>query len=166
VGDYPFTTLKPQLGVVSQKGQELVMADIPGLIKGAAAGVGIGDRFLGHIERCRVLVHLVDGTLESPTQSYRDVRRELALYGAGLEDKHEIVALNKVDQLDAKTRTRRVQALSRAIGKPVYPISGAARTGVGALLDQLLEAVQPAPIVEEAAAEGAVVEEAAAWSPL
>jgi GTP-binding protein len=102
------------------------------------------------------LVHLVDGTAPSPTQNYRDVRRELALYGAGLEEKREIVALSKVDQLDEKTCARRVQALSRAIGKPVYTVSGATHAGIAALLDQLLEASIPVPVLEPARQ----------WSPL
>jgi GTP-binding protein len=157
VGDYAFTTLKPQLGVVSHRGRELVLADIPGLIKGAAEGVGIGDRFLGHIERCRVLVHLVDGTADSPTRAYRTVRRELEKYGAGLEDKPEIVALNKIDALEPAAAKRRLAALSQAIGKPVLPLSGAARTGLEPILDALFAAAgrdAPAPA------------QAAAWSPL
>ena len=97
VGNYAFTTLKPQLGVVAHKGQELVMADIPGLIAGAADGVGIGDRFLGHIERCRVLLHLVDASQPGPVDQWRVVREELAAYGGGLENKPEILALSKVD---------------------------------------------------------------------
>jgi len=156
VGDYPFTTLKPQLGVVRHKAREFVLADIPGLIKGAADGVGIGDRFLGHIERCRVLLHLVDGTAESPTKAYRTVRRELELYGAGLEDKPEIVALSKVDTMDEAARKRRQQALSKAIGKPVYLLSAATGEGLEPVLDMLIETVGRA----------APVETETAWSPL
>src|ERR671920_2139721 len=96
IGDYPFTTLHPQLGVVRPKGREFVVADIPGLIEGAAEGAGIGDRFLGHIERCRVLLHLVDGSSEDPIEAWRIVRAELDSYGAGLEGKTEVVALTKV----------------------------------------------------------------------
>lgn len=156
VGDYPFTTLKPQLGVVRHKSREFVLADIPGLIKGAAEGIGIGDRFLGHIERCRVLLHLVDGMAESPTKAYRTVRRELELYGAGLEDKPEIVALSKVDTLDEAARKRRQQALSKAIGKPVHLLCAPTGEGLEAVLDQLIEAVgRTAP--EETETE---------WSPL
>ena len=156
VGDYPFTTLKPQLGVVRHKAREFVLADIPGLIKGAADGVGIGDRFLGHIERCRVLLHLVDGAAESPTKAYRTVRRELEMYGEGLEDKPEIVALSKVDTLDEAARKRRQQALSKAIGKPVYLLSAATGEGLEPVLDMLIETVGRA----------APVETETAWSPL
>src|SRR3954463_15550522 len=100
VGDYPFTTLRPQLGVVRHKGREFVIADIPGLIEGAAEGAGIGDRFLGHVERPRVLLHLVDAASEDPIEAGRVVRSELESYGAGLADKPELLALTKSDLLD------------------------------------------------------------------
>ena len=100
VGDYPFTTLHPKLGVVRHKGVEFVLADIPGLIEGAAEGAGIGDRFLGHVERSRVLLHLVDANVEDVADAYRTVRDELEAYGAGLADKPEVVALNKADTID------------------------------------------------------------------
>jgi GTPase len=144
VGDYPFTTLKPQLGVLSHKGRELVIADIPGLIRGAAEGVGIGDRFLGHIERCRVLLHLVDGASESPTAAYRTVRRELEDYGADLEDKPEIVVLTKADLMAPGQASRRRAALEKAIGKPVMLLSSATRQGLEPVLDALLDAALPA----------------------
>src|SRR5215213_10712810 len=99
IADYPFTTLHPQLGVVESDGREFVLADIPGLIEGAHEGSGLGDRFLGHIERCRVLLHLIDGTGEHAGEAYKTVRAELEAYGQGLEDKHEIVALTKIDAL-------------------------------------------------------------------
>ena len=153
VGDYPFTTLKPQLGVLSHKGRELVIADIPGLIRGAAEGVGIGDRFLGHIERCRILLHLVDGTAESPTATYRTVRHELADYGGGLEDKPELVALTKTDLLTPAQISRRKAALEKAIGKPVFVISSATRMGLEPLLDALMAASGEKP-------------ETGSWSPL
>jgi GTPase len=155
VGAYPFTTLKPQLGVIRHKAREVVIADIPGIIKGAAEGVGIGDRFLGHIERCRVLVHLVDGGVDSPTKAYRTVRQELDNYDAGLEDKHEIVVLNKVDTLDRATAERRRRALEKAIGKPVLMMSSATRFGLEAVLDKLIEI-----------AGRTVSEEDSAWSPV
>src|SRR3569832_108425 len=100
VGDYPFTTLRPQLGVVRHKGREFVLADIPGLIEGAADGAGIGDRFLGHVERTRLLLHLVAADNEDVAAAYRTVREELESYGAGLADKPEVIALNKVDTID------------------------------------------------------------------
>ena len=101
IADYPFTTLSPQLGVVEVDGREFVLADIPGLIEGAHEGVGLGDRFLGHVERCRVLLHLVDGTGGDAGAAYRTVRAEIAAYGKGLADKPEIVALSKADALGA-----------------------------------------------------------------
>lgn len=156
VGDYPFTTLKPQLGVVRHKGREFVLADIPGLIKGAADGVGIGDRFLGHIERCRVLLHLVDATADSATKAYRTVRKELELYDAGLEDKLEIVALSKGDSLDPATLKRRQLALAKAIDKPVYVLSAATGAGLDQILDQMIETVGRASTAPEEVA----------WSPL
>lgn len=157
VGDYPFTTLKPQLGVLRHKGRELVVADIPGLIRGASEGVGIGDRFLGHIERCRALVHLVDGLAESPTAHYRAVRHELEAYGSGLEDKPEIVALSKADVMEPAVANRRRSALERAIGKPVLLLSSATRTGMDALLDAIVQ--QAAPVTGR-------LEERSNWSPI
>jgi len=159
VGDYPFTTLKPQLGVVSHKGQEFVLADIPGLIAGAAEGVGIGDRFLGHIERCRVLLHLVDGACPSPTDAYRTVRTELDSYGGGLDQKPEVVALTKVDTMTARQRTARLRALEAACGQPVIALSSATGEGLAVCLDHLLETVQQSRGAPREAT-------AAAWSPL
>jgi len=143
VGDYPFTTTRPQLGVVTHKGREFVLADIPGLIEGAADGAGIGDRFLGHIERCRVLLHLVDATGDDPVDNFRVVREELAAYGAGLDDKTEVVALNKIDALDAKAAAKLMKKLEKASGGTVMPLSGAAGTGVEDVLDRLVEAIGP-----------------------
>jgi len=106
VGDYPFTTLRPQLGVVRHKGREFVLADIPGLIEGAAEGAGVGDRFLGHVERTRLLLHLIDGSAGDPVDAWRIVRGELDSYGAGLDDKSEVIALTKSDLLDEKKRAK------------------------------------------------------------
>ena len=129
VGAYAFTTLKPQLGVVSHRGREFVMADIPGLIEGAADGAGIGDRFLGHVERCRVLLHLVDADGEAPTAGYDIVRGELEAYGAGLEDKPEIVVLSKSDT----ATPQKIAAVSRAIERRtgVPPLVASSMTGAG-----------------------------------
>lgn len=151
VGDYPFTTLKPQLGVVRHKSREFVLADIPGLIEGAADGVGIGDRFLGHIERCRVLLHLVDASADDPVDTYLVVREELEAYGAGLIDKPEIIALNKIDAIDPKTLTKLKKKLEKASGAPVLPMSGATGEGVEAVLDRLTEIISEGkkPIGEE-----------------
>ncbi|HYZ49042.1 MAG TPA: GTPase ObgE [Sphingomonas sp.] len=163
VGEYAFTTTRPQLGVVRHKGREFVIADIPGLIEGAAEGAGIGDRFLGHIERCRVLLHLVDANDDSVATSYRVVRDELEAYGAGLADKPVVVALNKIDTLDDELIAALSAELEEASGQPVIPISGASGIGVDWALDKLLEAIGPeaAPISEDDEGEDAIE-----WSPV
>src|SRR5215212_9531495 len=117
IADYPFTTLHPDLGVVRIDGREFVLADIPGLIEGASKGAGLGDRFLGHIERCRVLLHLVEGTSEHSGRAYKVVRQELAAYGHGLADKHEIVALTKIDALTPEVIKQQAARLKRASKK-------------------------------------------------
>ncbi|MBX9797171.1 GTPase ObgE [Sphingomonas sp.] len=159
VGDYPFTTTRPQLGVVRHQGREFVVADIPGLIEGAADGAGIGDRFLGHIERCRVLLHLVDATADNPVENYRIVRGELAAYGAGLDDKPEVIALNKVDAIDPADAKKLVTKLKRAAKAEVMMLSGAAGTGLEAVLDRLAAAILPP-------AEPAPGDEQKPWSPV
>ena len=145
IADYPFTTLHPQLGVVRLNAtEEFVLADLPGLIEGAAEGAGLGTRFLGHVERCKVLLHLVDGSAADPALAYRTIRRELAEYGHGLEDRPELVALNKADAMTPQARTARVKALSRAAGKPVMLISGASGEGVPELLRALADMIAAA----------------------
>jgi GTP-binding protein len=134
IADYPFTTLHPQLGVVSSDGAEFVLADIPGLIEGASEGAGLGTRFLGHVERCGVLIHLVDGTSDDVARDYRTVREELAAYGGGLAQKKELLALNKCDALDEKEIQSRARKLARASGGKVFRISGAAGKGVKELM--------------------------------
>ncbi|MFV0624736.1 GTPase ObgE [Sphingomonas sp. ac-8] len=163
VGAYAFTTVRPQLGVVSHKGREFVVADIPGLIEGAAEGAGIGDRFLGHIERCRVLLHLVDANDADVSESYRIVRDELENYGAGLTDKRVIVVLNKIDTLDDELIAALSAELEDASGAPVIPMSGASGTGVDWVLDQLLEAIDPE---NERVAEEDEGEDPIEWSPI
>ncbi len=163
VGEYAFTTTRPQLGVVRHKSREFVIADIPGLIEGAADGAGIGDRFLGHIERCRVLLHLVDANGDDVAESYRIVREELEAYGAGLADKPQVVALNKIDTLDDELIAALSAELEEASGSPVIPLSGAAGTGVDWVLDSLIEAIGPAPGAVAPDDEGEDVME---WSPL
>src|SRR5204863_799331 len=143
VGAYAFTTLRPQLGVVRHHNREFVVADIPGLIEGAADGAGIGDRFLGHIERCRVLLHLVDANDSDVAESYHIVRDELEAYGAGLTDKPVVVALNKIDTLDDELIAALSGELEEASGAPVIPISGASGIGVDWALDRLIEAIGP-----------------------
>jgi GTPase len=141
VGAYPFTTVRPQLGVVTHHDREFVVADIPGLIEGAADGAGIGDRFLGHIERCRVLLHLVDATGDDPVGAYRTVRNELDIYGAGLIDKPEVIGLNKIDALDPADVKKLMTKLKRASKAEIMPLSGAAGTGIDAVLDRLSDAI-------------------------
>jgi GTP-binding protein len=162
VGEYAFTTTRPQLGVVRHHQREFVVADIPGLIEGAAECAGIGDRFLGHIERCQVLLHLVDANDEDVAESYRIVRDELENYGAGLTDKKVVIALNKIDTLDDELIAALSAELEEASGAEVIPISGAAGTGVDWVLDKLLEAIGDHAKVS-ADDEG---EDAIEWSPV
>ena len=161
VGDYPFTTLRPQLGVVRHKGREFVLADIPGLIEGAAEGAGIGDRFLGHVERTRLLLHLVDGSADDPLEAWRVVRGELDSYGAGLAGKPEVIALTKADLLDDKKRGKIVKALEKESGARVFPISAPLDEGMGPLLDAIIERLGTATETEKA---GSAHERS--WSPL
>jgi GTP-binding protein len=160
VGAYPFTTLRPQLGVVRHKGREFVMADIPGLIEGAAEGAGIGDRFLGHVERTRVLLHLVDAAGDDPVEAWRVVRGELAAYGAGLEDKPEVLALSRSDLVDAKELAKLARTLAKAAGTDPFIVSAATTEGVEPLLDALAERVGGEHVADEGEAE------AIEWSPL
>ena len=147
IADYPFTTLHPQLGVVRADDREFVLADIPGLIEGAHEGAGLGDRFLGHIERCGVLIHLIDGTEEDVAGAYKTVRRELTAYSETLAQKREIVALNKCDALDEETIAEISKKLARAAkitkksGGKVFAISGAAGSGIKELLRRALEII-------------------------
>ncbi|MDQ2879264.1 MAG: GTPase ObgE [Pseudomonadota bacterium] len=163
VGAYAFTTTRPQLGVVRHHHREFVVADIPGLIEGAADGAGIGDRFLGHIERCRVLLHLVDANDADVAESYRIVRGELENYGAGLTDKPVIVALNKIDTLDDELIAALSAELEEASGFEAIPLSAAAGTGVDWVLDKLLEAI---PARQGAVAADDDDEDVIEWSPV
>ncbi len=158
VGDYPFTTLHPKLGVVRHKNVDFVLADIPGLIEGAAEGAGIGDRFLGHVERTRVLLHLVDANNEDVVEAWRTVRGELEAYGAGLDDKPEVIALNKTDTIDAEMSAALAAELEQASGAKVFPVSGATGAGVEAVLDALVGRL--GRLAEEEAVEEKD------WSPL
>jgi GTP-binding protein len=153
IADYPFTTLHPQLGVVAVDGHEFVLADIPGLIEGAHEGVGIGDRFLGHVERCRVLLHLVDGTSEHAGKAYRTVRGELEAYGNGLAEKPELVALSKVDALDPATLKQQKERLRRAAKHTPLLLSAVSGAGVTEALRALRSAVTTEPAAAEAAGE-------------
>ncbi len=144
IADYPFTTLNPQLGVVEIDGREFVLADIPGLIAGAHEGIGLGDRFLGHVERCRVLLHLVDGTLAHAAEAYKTVRAELSAYGHELAGKLEIVALSKADALSAEEIERQLARLERAAKTPPLVVSAASGAGVKAVLRALWQRIEKA----------------------
>jgi GTP-binding protein len=143
IADYPFTTLTPNLGVVDLSAQErFVIADIPGLIEGASEGAGLGTKFLGHVERTAVLIHLVDGTQEDVAGAYATIRNELEAYGEGLAERAELLALNKIDALDADARKAAAKALQKAAGKKPFPISGVSGEGVTELLRAAFQAVQ------------------------
>lgn len=165
VGDYPFTTLHPQLGVVRHKGREFVLADIPGLIAGAADGVGIGDRFLGHIERCRVLIHLIDIGGTDPAEAMEVIEEELANYGGGLEEKPRLVALNKIDLADGELAEAFAQELKAAGAERVFPISGATGEGLDALLDAVIAYLPAATVTERPEGEQEETDEKP-WSPI
>ncbi len=151
IADYPFTTLVPNLGVVGIDGKEFVMADIPGLIEGASEGRGLGIQFLAHVERCKVLLHLVDGTSSTITKDYRTIVRELEAYSDILGDKPRILALNKCDALDKATITTRRKALEKASGGPVMVISGVAGMGLQDTLRAIYAEIEAETPKEEAA---------------
>ncbi|MGE3245671.1 MAG: GTPase ObgE [Beijerinckiaceae bacterium] len=173
IADYPFTTLHPGLGVVRVDNSEFVLADIPGLIEGAHEGAGLGDRFLGHVERCRVLLHLVDASGEHAGSDYRTVRQELSAYGGGLDEKPEIVALSKSDAVDAVTLAKQIERLKRATRsygpalpegerrKPPIVLSSVARSNVTEALRALMAEIRS----EKAAQAEAEREGAGIWSP-
>ncbi|MBM6582539.1 GTPase ObgE [Microvirga sp. BT689] len=151
IADYPFTTLHPGLGVVRAYAREFVLADIPGLIEGASEGVGLGDRFLSHVERCRVLLHLVEGTSEDAGEAYKTVRHEIEAYGHGLDEKPEIVALSKADALDEDTLKDQLKKLKKACKRTPYVISSASGLGVQEVLQALLTVIDQAKVEEEPA---------------
>jgi GTPase len=159
IADYPFTTLHPQLGVVGIDGREFVLADIPGLIEGAHEGSGLGDRFLGHVERCRVILHLVDGTGEHAGKAYKTVRAELEAYGGGLAEKAEVVALNKADALTPEDLKQQVARLKRAAGRTPLVVSAATGAGVPEVLRALIKVIDDARPADEKLAG------AQAWQP-
>jgi GTP-binding protein len=141
VADYPFTTLHPQLGVVYLHDQEYIIADIPGLIEGAHMGAGLGTRFLGHVERCRVLLHLVDGTAEDPVRNYETVCQEIENYGGALGEKDVVLALNKCDALTEDEITDKIAVLEKVSGQKVYPMSAQSKKGIPVVLETLLDYV-------------------------
>jgi GTP-binding protein len=166
VGDYPFTTLRPQLGVVRHKNREFVLADIPGLIAGAAEGAGVGDRFLGHIERCRVLIHLIDIEGTDPAEALEIIEEELDAYGGGLDEKPRLIVLNKIDLVDAELVKAFTKELKAAGAGRVFAISGATGKGMDKLLDAVIEHLPAATVTERPSGEREEVDEDAAWSPL
>lgn len=161
IADYPFTTLHPNLGVVAIDGNEFVLADIPGLIEGAHEGVGIGDKFLGHVERTRILLHLVAGTQDDVGLAYRTVRTEIEAYGENLAEKPEIVALSMVDALTAEDRAAKIADLQQASGKRVFELSSVSREGV----EKILRAIWH-EITDFKQADADLETENEAWSPL
>ena len=165
VGDYPFTTLRPQLGVVRHRNREFVLADIPGLIAGAAEGAGIGDRFLGHIERCRVLVHLIDINGTDPAEALEIIEDELAAYGNGLDEKPRLIALNKVDLVDAELVKAFTRELKDAGADRVFPISGATGKGMDKLLDAVISYLPAATVTERPDGEREEADDKP-WSPI
>lgn len=162
IADYPFTTLHPGLGVVRIDAREFVLADIPGLIEGAHEGQGLGDRFLGHVERCRVLLHLVDAHSDDVARDYRIVRKELKLYGQGLADKPEIVALSKCDSLPEEDRAEKVAALKKAARRVPIQLSSASGENVEKTLRALMRTIE-SDKADEANEVPALKE--AGWSP-
>ena len=141
VADYPFTTLHPQLGVIYVAEHEYVVADIPGLIEGAHMGTGLGTRFLGHVERCSVLLHIIDATEEDVVERYKTIRGELKKYSDDLSNRPEIIALNKIDALTEDKILEKTSLLEKATGQKIYPISAVANTGVRVVLEELLKYV-------------------------
>jgi len=171
IADYPFTTLHPQLGVVRTDGREFVLADIPGLIEGAHEGAGLGDRFLGHVERCRVLLHLVDATSEHAGKDYKTIRTELEAYDSELAEKTEIVALSKIDAVSPEQLKDQKARLKRAAKKTPLLLSSVSREGVPEALRALLAVIGEAPVSANAkkateTPQDAEPEQPSGWSPL
>jgi len=144
IADYPFTTLKPQLGVVRVHEEELVLADLPGLIEGASEGTGLGHRFLGHVERCAAILHLIDATLDDVVSAWRTIRAELEAYGHGLADKTELIALNKADAVPADEMEKKRKALKRASRREPLVMSAATGAGVANVMQAVAAVVRAA----------------------
>ncbi|HTT99491.1 MAG TPA: GTPase ObgE [Rhizomicrobium sp.] len=160
IADYPFTTLAPQLGVVRIDETDFVVADLPGLIEGAHEGVGLGDRFLGHAERCNAILHLIDGTEAGIAKAYKTIRGELEAYGNGLEDKPEIVALNKIDSIPKSQLARKLASLEKACGHKVFAISGVSGEGIQDVLRALAKIV-----ASRTSARAPVAKPSRSWAP-
>jgi GTP-binding protein len=141
IADYPFTTLNPQLGMVKIDDRDFVLADLPGLIEGAHEGAGLGDRFLGHAERCNAILHLVDGTQSEIVKAYKTIRRELEAYGHGLSEKPEVLVLNKVDAIPQAALVKKAASLEKVSGSKVYLMSGVSGEGVNDVLRTIAKLV-------------------------
>ena len=168
IADYPFTTLHPNLGVAWVDGKEIVLADIPGLIEGAHDGVGLGDRFLKHVERCSVFLHLIDATDENFIQNYKTIRNELKLYQEKLIEKPEVVALNKTDSLTEEEIQKRVKALQKITKSPVFAISAIANTNTTDCLRKISQFVPSKKLKpsEEVEVQEEISTPKKSWSPL
>ncbi len=169
IADYPFTTLHPNLGVAWADNYEIIIADIPGLIEGAHEGVGLGDRFLKHIERCSVILHLIDGTSEDVVSAYKSIRKELELYSTNLANKPEVIALNKCDALSDKEIRQKLKDLEKASGKKVLSISAVAQKGVTECLHEVNQFItrERRTVAQDNEVEEIAVEEVKKpWSPL
>jgi GTP-binding protein len=162
IADYPFTTLAPQLGVVYVHDKEFVLADLPGLIEDAHLGAGLGHRFLGHVERCGVILHLIDGSAEDVGASYKTIRRELAEYGWGLKEKPEVIGLNKCDLLKEEEINEKVAMLKQLTSSEVFVLSGATQHGVPDILSCLLQHI----LADRAYKKEAVQEKDEGYDPL
>ena len=165
IADYPFTTLHPNLGVVGFSDDEFVMADIPGLIEGAHTGSGLGDRFLGHIERCGVLLHLVDGTQADPLTAYTTIRKELEAYGAGLNKKFEVVGITKADAMSPEHSQSVMKDFKNLIGCPVHLLSAPTRLGLNDVLSDLLVKINELRVLKNQDKTKSS-EESIGWSPI
>lgn len=167
IADYPFTTIHPNLGVAWVNSYEMVIADIPGLIEGAHEGIGLGDRFLKHVERCYALLHLVDGTQDDVAKAYKDIRNELELYNPQLAQKPEVVVLSKSDALDQKEIAKKQKALEKASGKKVFVISSVAREGVYDCLNEVAKFItRHRRKQDEIEEEIVTTDENKPWSPI
>lgn len=166
IADYPFTTLHPNLGVAWVDGYEMVIADIPGLIEGAHEGVGLGDRFLKHVERCSAFLHLIDINSDDVVKAYKDIRRELELYNDNLAKKPEVVVLNKADSLSEKEANKKQQALEKAIGKKVFVMSAVAKKGIFESLIEVNKFITRDRKKKDESEEKIIVVENKPWSPL
>jgi len=160
IADYPFTTLAPQLGVVRVGQTDFVLADLPGLIEGAHEGVGLGDKFLGHAERCGAILHLIDATESEIVRAYKTIRRELEAFGHGLTEKPEILVLNKIDAISSTARAKKQAALEKVSGHKVFPMSGVSGEGV----DEVLRALAR-EIVKRRTGGDEELAQIGAWSP-